>query len=42
LPRPWRLSETIMIVVDASVLAPALGDDQTDGDRARRRLVLQP
>lgn len=28
-----------MIVVDASVLAPALGDDGVDGDRARRRLA---
>lgn len=27
-----------MIVVDASVLAPALGDDDDDGDRARDRL----
>lgn len=27
-----------MIVVDASVLAPALGDDGVDGDRARARL----
>ncbi|MGB8504212.1 type II toxin-antitoxin system VapC family toxin [Mycobacterium sp.] len=28
-----------MIVVDASVLAVALGDDATDGRRARQRLV---
>lgn len=27
-----------MIVVDASVLAPALADDDADGDRARERL----
>lgn len=27
-----------MLVVDASVLAPALADDGPDGDRARRRL----
>jgi len=27
-----------VIVVDASVLAPALADDETDGDRARERL----
>lgn len=27
-----------MIVVDASVLAPALADDGADGDRARERL----
>lgn len=27
-----------MIVVDASVLAPALADDDHDGDRARERL----
>ena len=27
-----------MIVIDASVLAPALGDDGEDGDRARARL----
>ncbi|WP_432507724.1 type II toxin-antitoxin system VapC family toxin [Kineococcus arenarius] len=28
-----------MIVVDASVLAPALADDGPDGDRARERLL---
>ena len=28
-----------MIVIDASVLATALGDDGSDGDRARRRLA---
>ena len=28
-----------MIVVDASVLAPALADDGVDGDRARERLA---
>lgn len=28
-----------MIVVDASVLAPALADDGADGDRARSRLL---
>lgn len=27
-----------MIVVDASILAPALGDDDRDGDRARARI----
>jgi predicted nucleic acid-binding protein len=27
-----------VIVVDASVLAPALADDDADGDRARKRL----
>ena len=27
-----------MIVVDASVIAPALADDDADGDRARERL----
>ena len=27
-----------MIVVDASVVAPALADDDADGDRARERL----
>jgi predicted nucleic acid-binding protein len=27
-----------MIVVDASVIAPALADDDSDGDRARARL----
>lgn len=27
-----------MIVIDASVLAPALADDDLDGDRARNRL----
>lgn len=30
-----------MIVVDASVLAPALGDDGADGDRARSALAGQ-
>jgi predicted nucleic acid-binding protein len=30
-----------MIVVDASVLATALGDDGSDGDMARERLVDQ-
>jgi predicted nucleic acid-binding protein len=28
-----------VIVVDASVLAPALADDGADGDRARSRLL---
>ncbi len=28
-----------MIVVDASVLAPALADDGSDGDHARKRLT---
>jgi predicted nucleic acid-binding protein len=27
-----------VIVVDASVIAPALGDDEAEGDRARERL----
>ncbi len=31
-----------MIVVDASVLAPALVDDRPDGDRARSRLLGEP
>ena len=31
-----------MIVVDASVLATALGDDGPDGDRARARLHGEP
>lgn len=31
-----------MIVVDASVLVPALADDGADGDRMRRRLRGQP
>ena len=31
-----------MIVVDASVLAPALGDDGPDGDTARAALAGQP
>ena len=31
-----------MIVVDASVLAPALADDTADGDRARARLAGEP
>ncbi|MFN0092793.1 MAG: PIN domain-containing protein, partial [Acidimicrobiales bacterium] len=30
-----------MIVVDASVLAPALADDGVDGEAARRRLAGQ-
>ena len=30
-----------MIVVDASVLAPALADDNSDGDAARARLLGQ-
>ena len=30
-----------MIVVDASVLASALGDDGPDGDRARHRLAAE-
>lgn len=30
-----------MIVVDASVLAPALADDGIDGDRARARLAAE-
>ena len=32
------LSKRTVLVVDASVLAPALADDQTDGDVARARL----
>lgn len=31
-------SATTVLVVDASVLAPALGDDGPDGDRSRERL----
>ena len=31
-----------MIVVDASVIAPALADDGSDGDRARQRLRAEP
>ena len=34
---PTSLRRTVL-VVDASVLAPALGDDTSDGDLARRRL----
>lgn len=34
--------ETTVLVVDASVLAPALGDDGPDGDRSRERLRDQP
>jgi predicted nucleic acid-binding protein len=33
-----RRSEPIVIVIDASVLATALGDDGPDGDHARARL----
>jgi predicted nucleic acid-binding protein len=35
---PWRRCGPIVIVVDASVLATALGDDGPDGDHARARL----
>lgn len=31
-----------MVVVDASVLVPALADDGVDGDRARARLRGEP
>jgi predicted nucleic acid-binding protein len=34
----WRRCGPIVIVVDASVLATALGDDGPDGDHARARL----
>ena len=34
----WRPCAPIVIVVDASVLATALGDDGADGDHARARL----
>ena len=34
----WRSFGTTVIVIDASVLASALGDDGDDGDRARERL----
>jgi predicted nucleic acid-binding protein len=34
----WRRCALIVIVVDASVLATALGDDGPDGDLARARL----
>jgi len=37
-PRRSRPCGRTVIVVDASVLAPALGDDGDDGDRARQRL----
>ena len=37
-PTLWRPFGTTVIVVDASVLATALGDDGDDGDRARERL----
>jgi predicted nucleic acid-binding protein len=36
---PSRRYGLTVIVVDASVLAPALGDDGTVGDTARRRLA---
>lgn len=35
---PSKACATIVIVVDASVVAPALGDDGEDGDLARARL----
>jgi predicted nucleic acid-binding protein len=31
-----------LIVVDASVLAPAIADDGADGDRARARIAAEP
>lgn len=37
-PRLRRCVATV-IVIDASVLAPALADDAADGDQARRRLA---
>ena len=37
-PQPSRSSGRIVLVVDASVLAPALADDGPDGDGARARL----
>ena len=37
-PSPPTSSPGTVLVVDASVLAPALGDDATDGDTARARL----
>lgn len=37
-PRQWKLYGKTVIVVDASVLAPALCDDGVDGDQARSRL----
>jgi len=36
--RRWRRCAAIVIVVDASVLVTALGDDGPDGDHARARL----
>lgn len=38
---PWTSCGAIVIVVDASVLAPALADDSASGDRARARLAGQ-
>ncbi len=38
LPTRWRRFGTTVIVVDASVLVTALGDDGDDGDRSRERL----
>lgn len=40
-PRPRRRCGTTVLVVDASVLAPALADDGPDGDAARARLRAQ-
>lgn len=40
-PTPSTPFGPIVIVVDASVLAPALGDDSEDGDIARARLSGQ-
>lgn len=37
--RRYEPCGAIVIVVDASVLAPALADDNVSGDRARARLV---
>jgi predicted nucleic acid-binding protein len=37
-PKPYQRSGRTVIVVDASVLVSALGDDGVDGDQARTRL----
>ena len=41
LSRLWRRCGTTGLVVDASVLAVTLGDDGSDGDRARARLRVE-
>ena len=41
MPQPWPTYGKIVIVVDANVLAVALGDDGSDGHDARGRLAAE-